>query len=123
MIFAQYSYKNFHDENTDKHPVQPYSLHNWCKMVNDNDEYCLNMNWLKWIEVYFWVAVGRIRFSDLSASHQYWDIQVSKREKKDLKRLKEQYNICKKNPDQIKILFNLTTSLQDIREMINGYNK
>lgn len=118
MIFCQYSYKDFHNENKDKHPIQPYHWNNWIKMVNDNEKYCQKMNWLKWIECYFWVWTGRIRWSDLPSHHRYWKIQTNKDRKKSLIVLIGKYKLCKKDPGQIKYLFNATTSLKDIEKLI-----
>ena len=91
MVFAQYGYKTFHNENTEKHPIQPYHWDNWIKMVNNNVKYCAKMNWFKMVEFYFWIIVGRIRFCDLPSFHSYWKYEVRKDEKKSLK-------ACRKSP-------------------------
>lgn len=122
MVFAQYGYKTFHNENTEKHPIQPYHWDNWIKMVNNNVKYCAKMNWFKMIEFYFWIIVGRVRFCDLPSFHRYWKHEVRKNEKKSLKILISKYELCKKNPTRIKYLFNKNTSLKDIENRIDEGN-
>ena len=123
MIFAQYGYRNFHNENTDKHPIQPYHWNNWVKMVNDNQKYCAKMNWLKWVELYFWIMMGRVRKVELPSFHRYWRLQVNKQYAVDVKSLIVKYETCKKDPSQIKYLFNINTSLKDIEQKIIDYKK
>ena len=118
MIFAQYRYKNFHNQNTDKHPIQPYCWDNWVEMVNNNQKYCSKMNAVKWVKLYFWIMMGRVRKVELPSFHRYWRLQVNKQYKVDIKSLIVKYVTCKKNPSQIKYLFNKTTSLKDIEQKI-----
>lgn len=121
MIFSQYGYKNFHNENIDKHPITPYTLQGWVKMVNDNRLYCSKMNFFKWVELYFWVFFGRVKFCDLPSFHEYWSLQVRRDYKKKLIILISKYELCKKDQSQIKYLFNSNTSLNDIEKKINEY--
>ena len=119
MIFCQYNYKNYHNDNTDKHPTEPYRWDNWVNMVNDNQKYCSKMNWIKWIEFYFWVhIIRRCTVVDLPSFHKYWKLQVNKDLKIYIEQMEIKYEECKKTPDRIKYLFNATTSLQDIEDRI-----
>ena len=123
MIFAQYGYKEFNGENKDNHPLQPYHIDNWCKMVNENRRYCQKMNWFKWIEFYFLLSIGRFKMVDTPSFHRYWKTQTNKQDKKSLKDLTEKYELCKKDTDQIKYLFNANTSLIDLEKRIKEKKK
>lgn len=72
MIFAQYNYKEYHNNNTELHPIQPYHWDNWIKMVNGNQYYCHKFNFIKWCAFYFWLFVGRIKKSELPSFHPFW---------------------------------------------------
>jgi len=123
MVFCQYNYKNFHNENRDKRPIQPYNINNWCKMVNDNDAYCKNFNWWKWVVFYFWYCIGRFKYIDLPSNHPYWKEQVRKDIKEKLKVTLVKYTDCKKNPEKIKYHFNIFTSLKDVENTIAEYKQ
>ena len=123
MIFAQYGYRNFHDGNKDKHPIQPANWDNWLKMVNADEKYCKQWNLLKWIECYFWLFMGRFKWYEVSYYHRHFAIAVNKDRKKSLKDLIRKYEICKKDKDQIKYLFNAGTSLQGIKNKIEEKRK
>jgi hypothetical protein len=118
MIFPQYNYKNFHLDNKDEHPIQPYSIDGWCKMVNDCDKYCKKFNWWKWVMFYFWYNVGRFKYHNLPSQHPYWKIETNKDLKKTLNDLLIKYNACKRNPDKIKYHFNSSTTITDIERTI-----
>lgn len=124
MIFAQYGYRNFHNENKNSHPIQPYHWDNWIKMVNENISYCKKFNRWKWFVFYFYVWTGRIRKSDVPSFHPYWKLEVNKDRSADLVRLNRNYEICKRDPSQIKIIFNKDTTLKDIEgKIIDCQNK
>lgn len=85
---------------------------------------CSKMNWLKWIELYFWIIIGRVLFCDLPFFHKYWRLQIIKVYKKDLKRMIAKYKKCKKNPNMIKYEFGVQTlGLEDIKTMIEEKKK
>ena len=115
MIFSQYRYKNFHNDNKSKHPLS------WNKMLSDNYNYCHKMNFLKWIELYFFIAIGRVKEYELPSFHRYWQLQIIKNDKTTLKVLIVKYEICKKDASQIRYLFNSTTELRDVEQKIIDY--
>lgn len=123
MIFCQYGYREFHNENKEKHPIQPYHWNNWVKMVNDNQRYCERMNWLKWAELYLWIMMGRVKKSQLPSFHRYWRLELIKQCKVDLVVLINKYEICRREHEQIKYLFNADTSLNKIEEQIAELKK
>lgn len=87
-------------------------------MINDNYIYCSKMNLIKWVEFYFWYSLGRFEYCELPSFHYYWKIKTRKDKRKRLIELIDKYDICKKNPDQIKFLFNRDTTLKTIEDKI-----
>lgn len=104
--------------NKEAHPFQPYCVENWCRMVNENRQYCENFNLLKWAVFYFWLIVGRVNYVDIPSFHPYWKIQTKKKMKSALLKLQLDYHKCKVNQNNIKFLFNNGTTLQDIEKLI-----
>jgi len=116
MIFAQYGYKNYHNGNSEAHPIK-----SWAKMVSDNQRYCMKNTWIKALELRLWLIVGRVSLCELPSFHWYWKEQSKKEIKSRLKILVRQYEECKKNPDRIKYLFNANTTLSHLESRINTY--
>lgn len=125
MIFAKYNYKNYHFDIKDKWPIKPTNngidRYNecWSVMVRKEVGYCKKFNWFKWLKLYVYKHIGRLKYySDLNSFHPYWQIEVKKGRKKMLKELIRKYEVCKKDPGQIKYLFNANTGLNMIEKMI-----
>jgi hypothetical protein len=65
MIFPQYNYRNFDNSNKQEWALQPPTIENWCKMINESVDYCikiLDMNEFK----------GKCKESELPSFHPYW---------------------------------------------------
>ena len=72
MIFPNYEYKNFHQENKEQWVLQPPTLNNWCKMVNASYNYCKNL-----IDVFEFEKYG-VKPCELPSEHPYWKLQSYK---------------------------------------------
>ena len=109
MNFAQYEYQEFNNQNKALHPIS-----DWCKMVNDNYEYCKNWNTTKEFQFKIALFLGLVKPIDLPSFHPYWKEQIKQRLELDLKKLMSIFESCKQDNSKIKILFNSTTSIKDI---------
>lgn len=89
------------------------SWDDWVKAVNDNDRYCAS---LPCDRAYEWR--GKCNYWEVPSSHPYWArvvlLDKIKREKRHIENLR----ICEENPEMIKMLYNLTTTLKDIRAKV-----
>lgn len=110
MIFCNYNYKEFNNNNKNEWPLQPPTQENWNKMVNENYNYCLE---LKSIDF-----PNHLNSSDLPSFHPYWTEFTKQNTIKTLERHIKNYEICKKDPNQIKYLYNLDTTLKMISDKI-----
>ena len=116
MIFCQYGYKDYHNGNSNIHPIK--GNEGWCKMVNDNYRYCDSFNWHKWALFYFYVFVGRVQYHNLPSFHPYWKQKVRASNKILLAEMMIKYNKCMEDPSQIKFYFNGGMSIGDVKREI-----
>jgi len=116
MRFPHIQYK----ERNNSHNIP---IDKWCNMVNDSREYCVKFSNLKWLEYRFWKLVRRFNVVELPSFHPYWKKRVLEVDKTNLNRQIETYNICVKDPDQIKVHYNSSTNLIDIENRIEALRK
>jgi|TARA_R110002153_G_C12932675_1_gene456234 hypothetical protein len=72
MIFPQYKYKEYNNTNKKYWPLQPATIENWCKMVNEAHEYCVELK-----DVFEFDEI--IYESSPPSFHPYWKLQSFKR--------------------------------------------
>jgi hypothetical protein len=112
MVFPQYNYQNFHNNNKELWPLQPATTENWCKMVNDCFAYCENIENPYEFE-------GICSASDLPSEHPYWDIQVLNKQIEYALQISNKLERCKKNPDMFKYEFSQNTDFQAEEKKFN----
>ena len=95
MVFPQYGYREYVFSKDIKH---------WCKMVNDADKYGGDMNIFKWIELYFWVSVGRVKLYNLPSSHKYWHYRRLLIDTWEFKGVKKFIDNCKFHVSRCRIM-------------------
>lgn len=78
MIFCQYNYQEFNNENMDNHHIQPYHWNNWVKMVNDNRMYCERVNIFKRIKFRWYLFTKKVEIHKLPSFHWYWSDKTRK---------------------------------------------
>ena len=110
MIFAHKGYAKLGNDTPFKG-----SWDEWVKLINDDQSYCKNLRYTK--------PITKVKVHELPSWHPYWDKVVKERENLANKQLKEKYKLCKNDPNLIKIYFNATTQLKDIRKLIKNYSK
>jgi hypothetical protein len=72
MIFPQYEYKEYNDNNREFWAIQPPTIKNWCKMVNEAHEYCAKLeNVFEFEDIIF--------ESSPPSFHPFWKFQSFKR--------------------------------------------
>lgn len=108
MIFTVYNYREFNNSN--KHEW----VKSWNEMVNEDYDFCKNNHT---------VIPEEIKVSDLPSYHPYWKNKVRKDTLKTIKRHEDNYKECLKDPDRIKYLYNIDTTLEGIRDKITNLEK
>lgn len=58
-----------------------------------------------------------------NSTHPYWAIQGLLNDLKSYKKHKKQYELCKNDFNQIKFLYNMNTSLNDIKNRLDKYEE
>ncbi len=101
MIFAHKGYKDIPCTNWDE----------WVKLINDDQTFCKNLRYTR--------PIKKVKLHELPSWHPYWAKIVAEKHKAFQAELKKKYELCKKDPELIKVYFNLTTTLEDIKNMID----
>ena len=108
MKFPQYNYKDFNNENKSEWALQPPTISNWCKMVNDADEYCKTITDIKDFD-------GKCKDWELPSKHPYWLDKVKERDLAHISSIKarifEANELIKRNPNHTYI-GNMYTSIK-----------
>lgn len=83
----------------------------WVMFVNENIKYAKENSTVDDYK-------DKCDISDLPSFHPYWRDLINKDKKVRVEDLEKKYDSCRKNPDLIKVYFNSSTALSDIRERI-----
>lgn len=111
MIFAHKNYKEIKLKDCK-------SWNEWCELIRVDQKYCSKFNQIKWFWFHVWYLLGRFNPNNLSSWHPHWKLMVLEDVNKSLIELKEKYEICLNDSEKIKYLFNSTTTLESIEQMI-----
>jgi hypothetical protein len=121
MIFPQHNYKEYHNDNTQLHPVQPYSRSNWADMVNDSYKYCSTWNIRKEFWFVWFRFIGRFKVSNLPSFHPHWDKEIKKDRNRKVIELEKKLELCISDNSLYKVYFSITANEQIVRNMIDKY--
>ena len=110
MIFPQYDYKNFHNENKEEWP-NGTTIEDWCKMVNDAYKYCQELEDYMEFE-------GKCNYWDLPSFHPYWRVQTILDDEKTLARHLRNYEKCLEEPENVIYLYNASMTFEKLENMI-----
>ena len=106
MIFASKGYKQI--------SCKSLGWEEWVKLIDDDQQYCKKLKYRK--------PIKKVPLYELPSWHPYWQLQIRNKKVQRLKELRKKYNLCKANPDLIKVYFDLATNLADIKKKIKNAN-
>ena len=84
----------------------------WVKFVNENSKHCREKSTVNDFK-------GKCHHTDLPSEHPYWAKVVRASVFNTMMRHMQNYKLCMEDSSQIKYLYNLDTSLDDIKEKID----
>jgi hypothetical protein len=114
MIFPQYQYKSFHNENKSEWALQPPTNENWCKMVNECNRYCENLP----LSEIFEFEKYNVKPTDYSfpSSHPYFSfivyVDLEKSQLDKTLKIKQ----CILDHNKTKLLFNASADIKELQK-------
>lgn len=114
MIFPNYKYKNYHNGNKAQWAIQPPTEEAWSEMLREAKSYCDSLKEI------FEFRKFKIDPYQLPNFHPYWKNIVLMDSVREMRKMKEKLEECRRDNSLIKVYFSASTTIADIEQAIAG---